>query len=79
MAKPCWSRAVVRVDDVSQDDNYLTTLDSTRSEIVVPVVTVGMDVVGLIDVESDQVAAFTSEDASLLGSCASGILPLWER
>ena len=70
------SRVVVRVDDVTQDPNYLTTLDSTRSELVVPVLT-AVEPVGLIDVESDQVAAFSDQDVSVLEECASAIRTLW--
>jgi len=71
------SRAVVRVDDVTKDPNYLTTLDSTRSEVVVPVLTVKMEPVGLIDVESDQVGAFSEIDVAALQACASAMRPLW--
>jgi GAF domain-containing protein len=71
------SRAAVSVDDVSQDPDYLTTFDSTRSEIVVPILTTTMEPVGLIDVESERIAAFSAEDFSALQPCAYAIRPLW--
>jgi L-methionine (R)-S-oxide reductase len=71
------SRATVKVDDVTKDPDYLTTVDSTRSEIVVPILTTTMEPVGLIDVESERVAAFAAEDLSALQACASAIRPLW--
>jgi L-methionine (R)-S-oxide reductase len=73
------SRAAVSVEDVTQDLDYLTTLDSTRSEIVVPILTTAMEPVGLIDVESERVAAFGAEDVSALQACASAIRPLWTK
>ncbi len=71
------SKAAVRVDDVTKDPDYLTTFSSTRSELVVPVLTTSMEVVGLIDVESERVAAFSDEDRSALQECAAAIRPLW--
>ncbi len=73
------SRAVVAVGDVTEDPRYLTTLVSTRSEIVVPISdTASGSVVGLIDVESERPNAFTAEDQRHLESCAAAMRPLWE-
>lgn len=55
------SGKTVIVDDVAADPRYLTTLGTTRSEMVVPIREQG-EVIGLIDVESDQVAAFVERD-----------------
>lgn len=71
------SRQAVLIDDVTKNAHYLTTLGSTRSELVVPVLTTAGHVVGLIDVESERVGAFTAEDVSALQECASAIRPLW--
>ncbi len=74
------SRATVVVGDVTKDPRYLRTLETTRSEIVVPVVDPERgDVVGLLDVESDLPGAFGEEDQSLLEKCAASLAPLWER
>jgi L-methionine (R)-S-oxide reductase len=70
-------RAIVSVDDVTRDPDYLTTLASTRSEIIVPVLNNSMQPIGLIDVESERVAAFSQDDRDLLSRCATAIAPLW--
>jgi L-methionine (R)-S-oxide reductase len=67
----------VVVGDVRSDPRYLTTLGTTRSEIVVPV-RAGGAVVGLVDVESEAVNAFGSADRKLLERCADAIAPLWQ-
>ena len=57
------------VDDVNSDPRYLACSLETRSEIVVPVKRAGK-VLGEIDVDSDQLAAFTSADQRLLEQIA---------
>ena len=71
------SRAIARkktvnVGDVASENNYLTALDSTRSEIIVPVLE-GADgkAIGTIDVESERLNAFDSSTQSLLEECAN--------
>jgi L-methionine (R)-S-oxide reductase len=71
------NRETVVVGDVAADARYLTTLGSTRSEIVVPVRIDGV-VRGLVDVESDQIDAFSEEDSALLERCAASLAPLWK-
>jgi putative methionine-R-sulfoxide reductase with GAF domain len=51
----------VIVDDVRSDARYLTTFGTTRSEMVVPIRHAGV-VLGIIDVESDRLAAFDRQD-----------------
>jgi GAF domain-containing protein len=70
------ARRPVVVGDVAADARYLTTHDSTRSEIVVPVIAGGV-AVGLIDVESERPDAFTTDDEQLLERCAALISPVW--
>ncbi|MGH2994899.1 MAG: GAF domain-containing protein [Gaiellaceae bacterium] len=53
------------VDDVNADPRYLACFVSTRSEIVVPIVYEGR-VVGEIDIDSDEPAAFTEADRAFL-------------
>jgi GAF domain-containing protein len=55
--------------DVSTDPRYVTTFPSTKSEIIVPVL-VGEIVLGTIDVESEHVDAFASQDVRFLKDCA---------
>ena len=53
------------VHDVAADERYLACFPSTRSEIVVPI-HAGGAVVGEIDVDSDEPAAFSEEDRLFL-------------
>jgi len=53
------------VDDVNADPRYLACFVSTRSEIVVPIVYEGR-VVGEIDIDSDEPAAFAEADRTFL-------------
>jgi L-methionine (R)-S-oxide reductase len=53
------------VDDVASDERYLVCFLSTRSEIVVPI-SYEERVVGEIDIDSDQPAAFGPDDRSCL-------------
>jgi putative methionine-R-sulfoxide reductase with GAF domain len=69
----------VVVDDVTNDPRYLTAFGSTRSEIIVPVVTPdAAAVLGTIDVESDRVAAFGDSEREFLQRLAIAILPLYQ-
>jgi GAF domain-containing protein len=62
-------KRTVIVDDVSKDPRYLQCFLSTRSEIVVPLFKNGK-VVGEIDIDGDQVAAFNETDRIFLEWCA---------
>jgi GAF domain-containing protein len=53
------------VDDVNADPRYLACFPSTRSEIVVPISREGR-VIGEIDIDSDQPAAFGDADREFL-------------
>jgi L-methionine (R)-S-oxide reductase len=53
------------VDDVNADPRYLACFPSTRSEIVVPISYDGR-VVGEIDIDSDEPAAFDDADREFL-------------
>ena len=62
------------VDDVNADERYLACFASTRSEIVVPIFYDGR-VVGEIDVDSDEPAAFGEQDREFLERVALLISP----
>lgn len=64
------------VSDVSKDPRYLQCFLSTKSEIVVPISTKG-SVVGEIDIDSDQLDAFTSVDREFLEAVARKASSLW--
>ncbi len=72
------SRKTVNVGDVASDSGYLTALDSTRSEIIVPVLdSMDAQVIGTIDVESEHVNAFDSAAQALLEECAKVLTDFW--
>jgi L-methionine (R)-S-oxide reductase len=64
------SKQAIIVADVHKDPRYLPTFGSTQSEIVVPVITEASKVVGLIDVESEKINAFTENDRDFLEHAA---------
>ena len=64
-------RKTVNVGDVASDPIYLTALDSTRAEIIVPILDdTGDHVIGTIDVESEHLNAFDRTAQALLEECA---------
>ena len=60
----------VIVDDVRSDPRYLACSLETRSEIVVPIRAHGT-VVGEIDIDSHDLAAFSPQDKAFLEKCAA--------
>ncbi len=64
------------VSDVSKDPRYLQCFLSTKSEIVVPISSSGK-VVGEIDIDSDQIDAFSSVDREFLEAVARKASALW--
>ena len=65
------------LENVQEDPRWLTTFGTTRSEIIVPVLIGNARVVGLIDVESDQLKFFSEDDERFLTQCASLLTPLF--
>ncbi len=57
------------VDDVKEDERYLSCFVSTKSEIVVPIKKEGK-IIGEIDIDSDKKAAFTKKDSIFLKKVA---------
>jgi L-methionine (R)-S-oxide reductase len=62
-------KATIVVDDVNADPRYLACSLETQSEIVVPIMD-GTNVLGEIDIDSDQKAAFGPADRELLEQIA---------
>ncbi len=62
------------VSDVGKDPRYLECFASTRAEIVVPIFYQGK-VVGEIDIDSDQLDAFSSLDREFLEAVAQKLGP----
>lgn len=71
-------KTTIIVDDVNADPRYLACSAETRSEIVVPIMADG-DVLGEIDVDSDQAAAFGDADRRLLEDVAALLAPRLRR
>jgi GAF domain-containing protein len=72
-------RAVI-ADDVTTDPRYLTAFGTTRSEMIVPVLSRDRaEVVGTIDVESERAAAFGDPERALIERYADAIAPLYPR
>ncbi len=55
------------VDDVEAFPGHIACSSSTRSELVLPVIGNGGNVVGVFDIDSDRPAAFTVTDAERIG------------
>jgi GAF domain-containing protein len=65
------TRTTQRVDDVSLFPDHIACSSTTRSEIVVPVLSAAGAVLAVLDVDSDSPAAFTDVDRrELEGLCA---------
>ena len=56
------------VPDVDAFPGHIACASSTRSEIVLPVWNGAGDLIGVFDIDSNQPAAFTQEDADHLGA-----------
>ena len=64
--------------DVTLDSSYLTALDGTRAEIIVPILDdTGDHVIGTIDVESEHRDAFDSEAQAWLEGSANVLRKFW--
>jgi L-methionine (R)-S-oxide reductase len=68
----------VIVDDVHSDPRYLACSLETRSEIVVPI-RANDAVVGEIDIDSHDLAAFSAQDKEFLEKCAAVVGGFMER
>ena len=63
-------RQVVRVNDVSQDPRYIAAVEDVRSELVIPLL-IKDRCIGVFDLESPELEAFTKEHAEMLTLLAS--------
>jgi len=61
------------VDDVDAFPGHIACASSTRSELVIPVHDRNGRLLGVLDIDSDQPAAFTSEDATRLSTILNRI------
>ena len=65
-------REAVLVEDVTQDSRYLNALDAVRSELAVPMTARGK-LVGVLDVQSTRVKAYSEQDQSMLSLIGSRV------
>lgn len=65
-------RKPVVVPDVASDPRYLNALDAVRSELAVPMMARGR-VVGVLDVQSTQINAFTERESTMLRLIAARV------
>jgi GAF domain-containing protein len=72
-------KRTVNVGDVGADPRYLTALSSTRSEIIVPILSDRGQVTGTIDVESERPNAFDRDTERLLENCAVRLQRLFQE
>jgi|SRR6516225_7258230 len=70
-------KRTIDVGDVHNEPRYLTALGTTRSEIIVPILSDQGEVVGTVDVESEQPNAFDKKMEKLLEDCAVSLRPLF--
>jgi sigma-B regulation protein RsbU (phosphoserine phosphatase) len=63
-------KETVFVDDVSKDPRYIAVLDDVRSELVIPLLTKDR-CIGVFDLESPELAAFTPRHKEILSILAS--------
>jgi sigma-B regulation protein RsbU (phosphoserine phosphatase) len=71
-------REPVVVPDVSVDERYIRARDATRSEIAVPIIS-GTEVVGCLNLESDQLGRFSERDLGPLRTFASLVSVVLDR
>jgi len=74
VAQAARDQKAVIVNDVRSDPNWLPNelLPETRAEMAVPLIA-GKQVLGVLDVQSDEVGRFTDEDVSILTTLASQV------
>lgn len=67
------TRQVQLVDDVDAFPGHIACAASTRSEIVLPVLAGDGRLIGVLDIDSDQPAAFTQADAQGLAAILASV------
>jgi GAF domain-containing protein len=65
-------RKPLRVNDVTQDARYILVSSNTRSELALPLI-FRNEILGVLNVESEQVSAYTENDEEMLGTLAGSL------
>lgn len=63
---------LLRVNDVTQEPRYLEVSSDVRSELAIPLVYRG-ELLGVLNVESDQLGAYDESDEEMLGTLAGSL------
>ena len=66
------NRKLLRINDVRKDSRYIEVSSNTRSELTVPLF-YRKDLLGVINVESERVAAYDEADEEMLGTLAGSL------
>src|SRR5436190_15551214 len=67
------TRQPVLVNDVSSDPRYLNALDAVRSELAVPMLAPRGKLVGVIDLQSTRLNAYTDQDRAIVRLIANRV------
>jgi GAF domain-containing protein len=65
-------RKPLRVNDITQDARYILVSPNTRSELALPLI-FRNDILGVLNVESEQIGAYTDNDEEMLGTLAGSL------
>ena len=65
-------RRLLRVDNVEEDPRYIQASPNTRSELAIPLL-YRNEVLGVLNVESEQVAAYNENDEEMLGTLGGSL------
>lgn len=65
-------RKPLRINDISQDTRYIQVSSNTRSELALPLI-FRNEILGVLNVESEQVGAYNENDEEMLGTLAGSL------
>jgi GAF domain-containing protein/HAMP domain-containing protein len=65
-------RRLLRVDNVTEDPRYIEASPNTRSELAIPLL-YRNEVLGVLNVESEQIGAYTENDEEMLGTLGGSL------
>ncbi len=65
-------RKSLRINDISQDTRYIQVSSNTRSELALPLI-FRNDLLGVLNVESEQTNAYNENDEEMLGTLAGSL------
>ena len=66
------NQKLLRVDNTKTDPRYISISVNTRSELAIPL-SFGKEVLGVLNVESEQIAAYNEHDEEMLGTLAGSL------